>query len=171
MSRPPAHMDEPRLQPSLLRWQTAGSLLLLLLVLAFPLYRAVEGTRRGAALADREAALIATGRQLWGANCASCHGPSGDGLPGFPALRSREFLQQATDGQIHHIIASGVPGTAMPTWWNELGGPLTDEQVQALVAYIRSWEATAPSRPDWRSPAPPASPSPKASPTLAEPTP
>lgn len=160
MSRAPADPDQPRLRRSLLRWQTVGSLLFLLLVLAFPLYRAVEGTHRAVALAEREAALIATGQQLWGVNCASCHGPAGDGLPGFPALRSREFLQEATDGQIHHIIASGVPGTAMPAWWNELGGPLTDEQVRALVAYIRSWEDTAPSRPDWRSPTSPPSPSP-----------
>jgi len=41
----------------------------------------------------------------------------------------------------------------MPTWWNELGGPLTDEQIAAIVAYVRSWEKTAPSRPDWRTPA------------------
>jgi heme/copper-type cytochrome/quinol oxidase subunit 2 len=33
-----------------------------------------------------------------------------------------------------------------------MGGPLTDEQVRAVVAHILSWKATAPSRPDWREP-------------------
>jgi len=40
----------------------------------------------------------------------------------------------------------------MPAWWNELGGSLTDEQIAAVVAFTRSWEDTAPSRPDWRDP-------------------
>ena len=167
MSRVPADPDEPGLRRSLLRWETGGSLLFLLLVLAFPLYRAVEGIRRAEALAEREAALIASGRQLWAANCATCHGPTGEGLPGIPALRSREFLREATDAQIHHIVAAGIPGTAMSPWWNEVGGPLTDEQIRALVAHIRSWEGAAPSRPDWRSPTPAPSPSP--SPTAEQP--
>ena len=29
------------------------------------------------------------------------------------------------------------------------GGPLTDQQITGSVAYIRSWEKTAPSCPDW----------------------
>ena len=32
----------------------------------------------------------------------------------------------------------------MPAWRNEIGGPLTDEQIAAVVAYMRSWEPTAP---------------------------
>ncbi len=40
----------------------------------------------------------------------------------------------------------------MPAWWNEYGGPLTDQQVAEVVAYVRSWEQTAPSCPDWRTP-------------------
>ena len=40
----------------------------------------------------------------------------------------------------------------MPAWLNDYGGPLTEQQIDAVVAFIRSWEATAPSRPDWRTP-------------------
>jgi mono/diheme cytochrome c family protein len=69
-----------------------------------------------------------------------------------PAPNSEEFFEGVTDEQIHHLTASGIPGTEMPAWWNELGGPLTDEQIRALVAFIRSWEPSAPSRPDWRMP-------------------
>jgi mono/diheme cytochrome c family protein len=132
-------------------WETAGVIVLLLLVIAFPLYKAVESTRRSSALASEQAALISSGRQLWGLNCASCHGTNGQGVDA-PALNSKEFLQGVTDQQVHGIVAGGVPGTAMPAWWNEYGGPLTDQQIEAIVTYIRSWTKTAPSRPDWRNP-------------------
>src|SRR5581483_8382603 len=82
---------------------------------------------------------------------ASCHGASGQGIDA-PALNSRQFLGSVEDEQMHGIIAGGIPGTEMPAWWNEYGGPLTDQQIQAIVAYIRSWQKTAPDRPDWRNP-------------------
>ncbi len=31
------------------------------------------------------------------------------------------------------------------------GYVMTDEQIVAIIAYLRSWEDTAPSRPDWRT--------------------
>lgn len=140
---------------SLLRWQWAGLFVFALLVAAFPLYRTVEASRRADTLSERETALVTAGRDLWEQNCASCHGPTGEGDTGIPALNAREFLEGATDEQIHHIIAAGVPGTAMAPWWVEFGGPLTDEQIRSIVAFIRSWEPTAPSRPDWQDPQPP----------------
>ena len=76
---------------------------------------------------------------------------SGQGVDA-PALNSQQFLGSVTDEQMHGIIAGGVPGTEMPAWWNEYGGPLTDEQIAAVVAYIRAWQKTAPSVPDWRTP-------------------
>jgi mono/diheme cytochrome c family protein len=143
--------EDPALRRSLGRWQSAGVGVLLLLVVAFPLYKAVESTRRADALASEERALVATGRQLWSLNCASCHGASGQGIDA-PALNSRQFLGSVADEQMHGIIAGGIPGTEMPAWWNEYGGPLTDQQIQAIVAYIRTWQKTAPDRPDWRNP-------------------
>jgi len=122
-----------------------------LLVLAFPLYLGVDSTRRDAALEARQTALITAGGQLWAINCASCHGLNGEGVDA-PALNSQQFLGSVSDLQIQQITSVGIPGTEMPAWWNEIGGPLTDEQIVALVAYLRSLEKTAPSRPDWRSP-------------------
>lgn len=143
----PIHEDAA-LRRSLRRWQTVGSLFLLMLVVAFPLYKAVEGSRRTEALISQERALITTGGQLWGLNCASCHGVSGEGVSA-PALNSQQFLTSVTDEQIHGIVAGGIPGTAMPAWWNEFGGPLTDQQIAAVVAFLRSWEKDAPSVPNW----------------------
>jgi uncharacterized cupredoxin-like copper-binding protein len=39
----------------------------------------------------------------------------------------------------------------MPAWWVEFGGALTDDQIRAVVAYIRSWDDTAPDEPGWRN--------------------
>jgi mono/diheme cytochrome c family protein len=143
--------DDPALERSLRRWQRSGVFVAFLLLLAFPVYLGVEAGHRTESLAAREAALINMGRELWAVNCASCHGLEGQGVDA-PALNSKEFFEAISDEQIHHLTASGIPGTEMPAWWNELGGPLTDEQIRALVAFIRSWEPSAPSRPDWRAP-------------------
>ena len=75
---------------------------------------------------------MSQGQHLWSTNCASCHGTSGEG-GSAPALNSQEFLTSVTDEQIHGIIAGGIPGTAMPAWLNDYGGPLTDQQIAALV--------------------------------------
>jgi mono/diheme cytochrome c family protein len=139
----------------------AGVVVFLMLVLAFPLYRAVDSTRRDTAFADQQTALVTSGQHLWALNCASCHGEQGQG-PDAPALNSQEFLTAVSDEQIHRIVSAGITGTEMPSWLNEFGGPLTDQEIAAIVAYVRSWEPTAPSRPDWRAPSPSPEPSPTA---------
>lgn len=144
-------MDPPELKRSLDRWLIAGAFVLVALIAAFPAYKAVESARRDDSLARRQSALLLTGGELWADNCASCHGPNGEG-PGAPALNSQEFLGETPDRLIHHVIQAGVPGSAMPAWWNEFGGPLTDDEITAIVAYLRNWERTAPSVPDWRNP-------------------
>lgn len=151
MSDSSPHTDAAGLRQSLRRWQGTGAVVGLLLVLAFPLYLGVEDARRDEALAARQAGLTTMGRELWTQSCASCHGINGEGVDA-PALNSKQFLEATTDLQVHHLTASGVPGTEMPAWWIQLGGSMTDEQIQALVAYIRSWEDAAPDRPDWRTP-------------------
>ena len=145
--------EDPELVRSTQRWQKTGAFILFLLVLAFPVYRATDGSRRDSALASQNKALLSQGHELWGTNCMSCHGITGQGVTA-PALNSQEFLTNVNDDQIHGIIAGGIPGTAMPAWLNDYGGPLTDEQIVALATYIRSWEKTAPSVPNWRTPTP-----------------
>jgi mono/diheme cytochrome c family protein len=143
--------DDPVVVRQSLRWKRVGTLMLALLVVAFPVYKAVESSRRIDALQSQDTALMGSGQQLWGLNCAACHGLNGQGVDA-PALNSQEFFQGTSDEQIAGIVRGGVPGTAMPAWWNEYGGPLTDQQIAEVVAYIRSWEKTAPSCPDWRTP-------------------
>jgi len=145
-------LDDPAdLRRSTRRWQVAGIWVFLVLVFSFPVYKLTEDNRLNDALASQDQAQIAAGSQLWSLNCAECHGKMGQGITA-PALNSKEFLSSVTDEQIHGIIAGGIPGSAMPAWLADYGGPLTQQQIDALVAYLRSWEATAPSVPNWRTP-------------------
>ena len=144
--------EDPVVVRQSLRWQRAGAVVLFVLVIAFPLYKAVESGRRADALSAQQLALMTSGQKLWGLNCASCHGVNGEGVDA-PALNTKEFLTGITDEQMHGITRGGIPGTEMPAWWNEYGGPLTDQQIESIVAYVRAWEPTAPSCPDWRTPA------------------
>jgi mono/diheme cytochrome c family protein len=143
--------DPADLRRSSRRWQAAGVWVFLVLVLSFPAYRFTEGSRRADAERSQNAARIATGRALWTQNCATCHGPNGEGVTA-PALNSQGFLASVTDAQIAGIVQGGIPGTEMPAWLSDYGGALTQQQIDAIVAYVRSWQPTAPNRPDWRTP-------------------
>lgn len=84
--------------------------------------------------------LIAQGERLFSITCASCHGTTGYGSPMAPALNNSLLLSTTSDTQLHQIISMGVPGTLMPSW----SARLNDGDINSIVAYIRSWEATAP---------------------------
>lgn len=84
--------------------------------------------------------LIAAGDQLFNIACKSCHGVDGYGTRMAPALNNQIFLSETPDAAIYQIIAAGVPDTLMPAW----GSRLTDQELQSLVAFMRSWEESAP---------------------------
>ncbi|MBN2471526.1 MAG: c-type cytochrome [Anaerolineae bacterium] len=89
---------------------------------------------------DMSPETLATGEWLYGLLCAQCHGANGFGSPLAPALNNQLYLAETPDAAIQQIIAMGVQGTSMPAW----GGRLTDADLAALTAYIRSWEPDAP---------------------------
>lgn len=84
--------------------------------------------------------IIAAGEALFNIACAQCHGSAGQGSPMAPALNVQSFLTATNDQAIKAIISNGVPNTRMPAW----GGRLNDEQLNALVSFLRSWQPTAP---------------------------
>lgn len=83
---------------------------------------------------------LALGSELYTSTCSLCHGPEGQGSQRAPALNVRSFLKDTNDAAIQQIVTQGVPGTSMPAW----GDRLTDADIQAIVGFLRSWEATAP---------------------------
>jgi mono/diheme cytochrome c family protein len=83
---------------------------------------------------------LALGEDLYTSACASCHGPDGQGTMRAPSLNVKGFLTDTSDAAIQQIITLGVPNTAMPAW----GDRMSEAEIQAIVGFIRSWEATAP---------------------------
>jgi len=79
---------------------------------------------------------------LYASNCAGCHGANGSG--GL-ALRLADpvYLAIADDPTIRRVIATGVPGTAMPAFASTSGGMLTAEQIDAIVRGMRTRWARA----------------------------
>jgi cbb3-type cytochrome c oxidase subunit III len=82
------------------------------------------------------------GATLYGTFCASCHGPSGEGMryPGmtaFPAIGNVDFLAVASDRFITQTVQHGRPGRRMPAWGDKDGG-LRSGEIEAVVAHIRS---------------------------------
>jgi ubiquinol-cytochrome c reductase cytochrome c subunit len=146
----PERPPDPALEASTNKWMQWGLVLMVIMVLAFPIYRLTEPDRRADAAEDRQTELAAQGRELFALTCSGCHGQEGKGGLTAPTLNSKEFLQSAADGQIESLIAVGVPGSQMSAYSLDFGGPFTQEQIVALTTYLRSLEPDAASVPDWR---------------------
>lgn len=78
-----------------------------------------------------------------GANCASCHGPNGEGGfaatdPNWPAPPLNNEFQRYTVDEITSIIKMGRPGTPMPSWGTEFGGPLNDQKIDDVVNFVQT---------------------------------
>ncbi len=86
-------------------------------------------------------AVLNLGERLFTSTCTTCHGAAGSGGIG-PAINSQQFLSRKNDAAITQtIIAGGTrPGSAMPAF----GDRLTSVEINAIVTYIRSLQATAP---------------------------
>jgi mono/diheme cytochrome c family protein len=85
------------------------------------------------------------GQESYVHNCSGCHGSRGEGASG-PALSNRNFLRYASDGFLMATMALGRHGTEMRPVKR---GPqsileLTSDEVNNLVAYLRSWEHESP---------------------------
>jgi hypothetical protein len=93
-----------------------------------------------------------TGAELWGAVCAMCHGPTGEGATA-PALRPGGKLAGLDDAALASAIAYGTADPKMPGFSDLMGGPLDAAQVASLVTLLRSW-APAPDGSPGTAPAP-----------------
>lgn len=86
------------------------------------------------------------GRELYATHCALCHGATGEGYlaDNAPALANPDFLDAASDQYLRTAIEEGRPGTPMSAWASVRGGPLSDEQIGNVIAFMRSWATEAP---------------------------
>ncbi len=93
----------------------------------------------------------AKGKELYGKNCATCHGDKGQGGTGT-ALADQLFLSSATDSYLKYAIVNGRDGTPMKSF----AGILKDDEIHDVVAYLRSqasgWSPQPPELAPWPNP-------------------
>jgi cytochrome c oxidase cbb3-type subunit 3 len=73
--------------------------------------------------------------------CMACHGEAAAGRVGIgPRIASKSYLAAASDDFLARTIKKGRLATTMIAW----EGILNDQQVEALIAYLRSLEPVEP---------------------------
>lgn len=94
---------------------------------------------------------VLRGQEIFAESCAICHGDFGEGgiNPANPAMvlapiSTASYLQTRDDVTIRAVISRGQPDLGMSPFSLSFGGSLDDEDVNAVVAFIRSWEADPP---------------------------
>jgi mono/diheme cytochrome c family protein len=79
---------------------------------------------------------VENGKALFGEYCAVCHGFDGQGRVG--ASLTGWFASIDPEAFVESTVSEGVAGT-MPAFAQSNGGPLTDEEIDDIAAYILSW--------------------------------
>jgi mono/diheme cytochrome c family protein len=88
----------------------------------------------------------ARGAALYAANCASCHGPGGDGdgpaaaaLTPKPAKHSDgAYMNALTNEHLFKVIKEGGTAVGKSPLMAPWGGTLSDAQIWDAVAFVRS---------------------------------
>src|SRR6266581_1324197 len=73
---------------------------------------------------------VQDGQRLFLVNCAACHGPEGDAVPGVD-LGHGKFRRASSDDDLIKIVQKGIEGTSMPP------NNFTNFQASTIVAYLR----------------------------------
>jgi mono/diheme cytochrome c family protein len=117
------------------------------------------------ALESQRGRAIEQGAALFDAQCSRCHGTQGTGIPGLcPPLNDRYFFDQrltdvgwsgtledyivatASSGRLASTRPQLYPGQgtpAMPAFSDHFGGPLREDQIRMIAAYVMNWQETA----------------------------
>ena len=93
-----------------------------------------RGDRNVEELSPREVLDFAA---LYAENCSACHGENGRGGASI-ALADPVYLALVDDQSLRHVIANGVPATAMPAFAESAGGLLTNQQIEVISQQIRA---------------------------------
>ena len=153
----PAYSDEQLEKTVLERWMAWGLVLTLFFAVFLPVYWLNETNRLNAAQTGFFVSDVVRGEAEYEALCARCHGPEmgGGAAPSpyvgedgqasaWPAPALDNIVARYAENRniqdiatfIDETITQGRPGTPMPTWGAAYGGPLTDQQIDNITAYI-----------------------------------
>lgn len=164
-NRKPYFDDEGLEGPRLDRVLTWGLISITLIGLGLPLYWLAEPGRQAGAVEDFDDVFAARGEGLFAAgadggfDCAGCHGglaAVGGEVPytltdpetgrlrqvNWMAPSLNDVTLRMTDQQIYKVLVYGRPFSPMPAWGLEGGGPMNDQQLDNLTAYLHSIEIT-----------------------------
>lgn len=91
----------------------------------------------------------AKGSTLYAANCASCHGPRGDGdgptavalVPKPAKHHDGAYMNALTNEHLFKVIKEGGPSVGKSPMMAPWGGMLSDAQIWDVVAFVRSLAA------------------------------
>jgi mono/diheme cytochrome c family protein len=145
-----------------MRIKTLGVLVVSVLALFTMFYWLTDAGRLTTRQQDEKTAQLDFGKEVFANNpsdpsaagCARCHGADGTGgpVPGqqnvrAPNLHSPSIAAKlkVNSDYVHlvvsygGIVVSGNPSSLMPAWSTEVGGPLTVQQIDAVVALVTSW--------------------------------
>jgi mono/diheme cytochrome c family protein len=141
-------------------WRVIVGTLSLVITMILLGYVAVTEQDRMANFATAyQARQVEAGGTLFESNCSPCHGLDGKGTGRAPALNTADLLTNGKRlseigwaGTVHDYVLATVSGgrprpsvqfsqypQRMPTWSQAYGGPLRDDQIQYIVAYILNW--------------------------------
>lgn len=141
-------------------WRVIVGTLSLVITMILLGYVAVTEQDRMANFATAyNARQIEAGASLFESNCSPCHGLDGKGTGRAPALNTPDLLTNGKRlaevqwaGTLHDFILATVSGgrprpsvqfsqypQRMPTWSQDYGGPLRDDQIGYIVAYVLNW--------------------------------
>lgn len=146
-----------------MKWQIAlGALSVAAMIVVLAIVGIGEPSRMAEFTSSYQARQIETGALIFENNCRPCHGPQGEGIEGVaPAINAADLFDGerlkaigfagTVQDYVRATISSGRPvpseGTnypqRMPTWSQDFGGPLRDDQINSLVAYIMNWQDRA----------------------------
>lgn len=151
-----------------MRLKTLGVILVTVLSVFTLLYWVTDDLRRDTIAVAQDEELLEYGEVIFSADpaepaaagCANCHGPEGMGgeegaLVVGPNLHSRSLADKlrVKDNYVHlvvsqgGVIVSGNVNSAMPAWSYEVGGPLNEQQLEAVVALVETWAEAAGEQP------------------------
>jgi mono/diheme cytochrome c family protein len=150
-----------------MRLKSIGVLLTTLLAAFTMLYWFTDEARRESLAADHERDLEHFGEVIFSddetepaaAGCARCHGPEGEGgeIPNDPDGRTAPSLHTASLAEklrvnpeyvrlvvsYGGVVVSGNVNSPMPAWSSEVGGPLNEQQIEAVVTLVERWAEEA----------------------------
>jgi mono/diheme cytochrome c family protein len=151
-----------------MRLKTLGVLVTTVLALFTMFYWLTDTPRRESIAAEDEAELLEYAEVIFSddssnpasVGCARCHGAEGrggdpDAQVIGPNLHSRTIADKLRANS-HYVrlavsyggvVVSGNVNSPMPAWSYEVGGPLNEQQIEAVVALVESWAAEAASEP------------------------